>query len=45
MQITRDGRIVDEGIIRMNNARKEHKVRSRGVLANSIVSKAIEIEV
>ena len=44
-QITRDGRIVDEGIVRVNNARKEHKARSKGVLANSIVNKAIEIEV
>ena len=44
-QVTRDGRIVEEGIIRVNNARKEHKARSKGVLANSIVNKAIEIEV
>lgn len=44
-QITRDGRIVDEGIIRVNNARKEHKSRSKGVLASSIINRAIEIEV
>ena len=44
-QITRDGRIVDEGTIRVNNALKEHKSRSKGVLANSIVTKAIEMEV
>ena len=44
-QITRDGRIVDEGIIRVNNARKEHKARSKGVLATSIINRAIEIEV
>lgn len=45
LQITRDGRIVDEGIIRVNNARKEHKARSKGVLATSIINRAIEIEV
>ncbi len=45
IQITRDGRIVDEGIIRVNNARKEHKARSKGVLATSIINRAIEIEV
>lgn len=44
-QVTRDGRIMDEGIIRVNNARKEHKARSKDVLADSIVNKAIELEV
>ena len=44
-QITRDGRIVDEGIMRVNNARKEHNAHSKGVLATSIVNRAIEIEV
>ena len=29
----------------MNNARKEHKARSKGVLATSIINRAIEIEV
>ena len=36
---------MDEGTIRVNNALKEHKSRSKGVLANSIVNKAIEMEV
>ena len=45
LQITRDGRLVDEGIIRVNNARKEHKARSKGVLATSIINRAVEIEV
>ena len=44
-QVTRDGRILDEGIVRVNNARKEQKARSKGILANSIVNKAIELEV
>lgn len=45
LQVTRDGRIVEEGIIRVNNARKEHKARSKGVMANSIANRAIEMEV
>ena len=45
MQVTKDGRIVDEGIIRMNAARKQHKHFSRELLADTIVTKAVELEV
>lgn len=45
LQVTRDGRIVDEGVVRMNAARKQHKQFSRGQLADKIVTNAVELEV
>ena len=36
---------MDEGIIHMNAARKQHKHFSRELLADTIVTKAVELEV
>lgn len=44
-QITRDGRIVEESEIRTAAARKEHQRHAKELLASTIVSKAIEMEV
>ena len=45
LQITRDGRIVSEGTVRRNAARKEHKARTEDLLADTIVQNALELEV
>ena len=45
LQITRDGKIVDESIVQMNARRKEHTQQAKEVVAATIVSKAVEIEV
>ena len=45
LQVTTDGRIVSEGTVRRNVARKEHKSRTKDLLADAIVNNALEIEV
>lgn len=44
-QITKDGDIVDEATLRLNNALKQQKKSTKDALANSVVNKAVEIEV
>ena len=36
---------MDEGTLRLNNALKQQKKSSKDALANSVVNKAIELEV
>jgi hypothetical protein len=43
--ITRDGCIVDEVTYRENIARKEHQEHVKDLLAQSIIDKALEMEV
>ena len=45
VQVTGDGRIVSEGTARRNVARKELESRTKDLLADVIVSNALEIEV
>ncbi len=45
LQVTKDGRIVNEGTIRRNASQKEHKARTKDLLADAIVRNALEIEV
>ena len=44
-QITKDGDIVDEATLRLNNALKQQKRSTKDALANSILNKAVEAEV
>ncbi len=43
--VTKSGQIVSEGTFRRNAAQMDHKVRTKDLLADSILRSALEIEV
>ena len=45
MQITRDGRILDEETVRLFHLQMDHRKKSRQLMAKALVKRAVEIEV
>lgn len=43
--LTKDGQIVSEGTFKRNAAQMDHKVRTKDLLADSILRTAVEMEV
>ena len=43
--VTREGRLVEEGDVRVTMARREHQMRCKELIAESAVNRAVEMEV